>query len=372
MLIGAYETSIMTLGIFTDDFYPFVGGMGRYVHELTQRLPQRQILIFSPSGIEAPNHVRVRPLFHQKLRNLSFSVWLYQNIDWCIKEYDLSKINIQCGPGGLFLLQSVGVPVIATCHHTWWQQSRYIRKQFWKRLFTPFEKRTYTLANKIICDAEDSKSVLINKYGIRSKKIVVIPIGVDQKQFFPLNEVKSIPNSLLFIGRLDKRKGIDFLIQAMPYVVRENPGAKLYIGGTGKRQNRLQRYVTARNLDKNVEFLGFIPEERLNHWYNQVQCVVVPSVFEGFGLTVIEAMAAGTPVVATNVDALKDLIEDGVDGCLVEYGDIESLADRIVALLLDEDKRRLLAQKGREKVQSIYNWDRIIKVFIDEIDGASC
>lgn len=357
----------MTLGIFTDDFYPFIGGMGRYVHELTRQLPRDQVIIFSPSENEIPNHVRVIPVLHRKLRNLSYSFWLHRNVSRIISEYDLARINIQCGPGGLFLLRLLDVPVVATVHHTWWQQSHYIPSQFWKRLFVPFERWTYRRADKIICDAADSRNVLIERYGIAPEKIVVIPIGIDPQLFHPMEEIRVIPNSLLFVGRPDKRKGIDFLLQAMPRVVEKVPDVHLHIGGTGKGLEIRKRYVKDRHIERNVTFLGFIPEDRLNHWYNRVQCVIVPSVFEGFGLTVLEAMAAGTPVIATDVDSLRDLVEDGEDGYLVTYGDVPMLADRIISLLKDRNKRNSFAEKGKEKVKRVYHWDCIIEAFRKEV-----
>ena len=357
----------MTLGIFTDDFHPHIGGLGRYVCEITSRLPEEKLLIFSPCDNTISNHVRVRPPFHQQFRNLSFSFWLHRNINETIEKYRLSRINIQCGPGGLFLLKQPTLPVVATCHHTWWQQSHYIKSQFWKKMFVPFEKRTYRLADKIICDSEDSKNVLRKYYGISGRKIVVIPIGVDTDKFYPLDNSNKIPCSLLYIGRIDKRKGIDFLINAMPAVTRKLPQATLFVGGTGKDAAKLKERVKAAGIEKNVKFLGFIAEEKLNIWYNKVQCVVVPSMFEGFGLTAIESMAAGTCLIATNVDSLKNIVDDGVDGYLVDYGDIESLSSRIIYLLNDPSERNKICRRAKEKVETVFNWDRIMKHNLKEL-----
>ena len=359
----------MTLGIFTDDLFPDnIGGMGRYVYEVASRLPVNRTLVFSPGKNTITNHIKVEPVFHNKLKNLSFSLWLHHHIHRTVKKYDLSRINIQCGPGGLFLLKQTDVPVIATCHHTWWQQSHYIKSQFWKRMFIPFEKRTYQQANRIICDSEDSRQILIKRYHLGADKIVVIPIGVDKNRFYPIDGVKKIPDSLLFVGRMDKRKGADFLIRAMPLVKKSVPKVKLLMGGTGKDLPKLKKFVKENNLEKNVEFLGFIPEDKLNEWYNKVQSVVVPSRFEGFGLTVIEAMAAGTSVIAARVDALKNIVAENIDGFLVEYGDIRALNSKIVTLLGDKAKRAAFTEKGKAKVRDIYNWDVIIQAFIKEVN----
>ena len=359
----------MTLGLFTDDFYPYIGGMGRYVYELTRRVSNSNLVIFSPCNNDIPNHIRVNPPLHDHLRNLSYSFWLHQHIKKIIAQYALTRMNILCGPGGLFLLKKTGIPVIATCYHTWWQQSHYIGTQFWKKLFLPFEQRTYRLADKVICISEDSRQMLIEKYGIAADKIVVIHPGVDLNRFYPLAEIEKIPDSVLYVGRVDRRKGVDFLLRALPYVAAQLPAVKLYLGGKGKDLVKLEQFVNARGLTKNVQFLGFIPDDKLNMWYNKVQCVVVPSVFEGFGLTAVEAMAAGTSVICTRVDSLRNIIQDGQCGYLVDYGDTAELGKKIVSLLRDARKQNEFSQKGRVVVETHYNWDIQIKKLSKKLFG---
>ena len=351
----------MRLGLFTDDFYPFIGGMGRYVYEITQRLPDSDLVIFSPCHNEVPNHIQVNPPLHHQFKNLSYSFWLHRNIEQLIRQHRLSRINIQCGPGGLFLLRKTNIPVIATCYHTWWQQSHYIGAQVWKKIFLPFERRTYRLADKIICISEDSHKILIDKYGITSDKLDVVHPGVDIHRFYPISKTKKLPNSVLFVGRVDKRKGADFLIRSLPYVVERIPEVQLYIGGKGKDLSKLKQYASAQGLSKNVEFLGFIPDDQLNLWYNRVQCVVVPSVFEGFGLTAVESMAAGTSVICTRVDSLRHIVQNSDCGYLVDYGDTTALSQKLITLLKDTNKQKEFCQKGREAVECHYNWDSQIK-----------
>jgi glycosyltransferase involved in cell wall biosynthesis len=357
----------MTLGLFTDDFHPHIGGIGRYVYEVTRRIPEDILLIFSPCQSAIRNHIQVQPPFHNKLRNLSFSYWLHQNVNRIIKTHNLSRINIQCGPGGLFLLRKLDQHVVATCHHTWWQQSRYITSQIWKRIFTPFEKLTYQLADRIICDSEDSKTILTDKYGISAGKVVVIPIGIDTQKFYPIDSIKKLPFSILYVGRIDKRKGVDFLIRAMKRVSLVISNVKLYVGGIGKDLLKLKAYVNENALKKHVKFIGFIPEDKLNSWYNMVQCVIIPSMFEGFGLTAIEAMAAGTNVIATNVDSLRNIVEDGVTGVLVNYGDVDCLAEKIIYLLNNQIRREELRREALERVATVYNWDRIMQSNMNEL-----
>ncbi|MBN2880928.1 glycosyltransferase family 4 protein [Candidatus Woesearchaeota archaeon] len=317
----------MKLGIFTDDFYPFIGGIGRHIYDLYYKNSKIYCIVFSPSDKKLKNHVIIKPSFHSKLKNIATGLFFQRNAEKLIHKYQLSKLNIHCGPGGIFFLKRVSIPVIATCHHTYWQQSHYIKSQFWKRIFIPFEKKTYQLADKIICVSGDSKNILVEKYNINKNKIVVIPNGVDTKQFYPMKNIKKIPNSLFYIGRLDKRKGIDFLVKSMPDIVKKNSKKVLYIGGKGKLMRPLQKFVTKNNLTNNVKFLGFIPDNKLNEWYNKMELVIVPSIFEGFGITVIEAMAAGTPVIGSNVDGIKGILTKQF---LFNYGNQTDLIKKCV------------------------------------------
>jgi glycosyltransferase involved in cell wall biosynthesis len=357
----------MTLGLFTDDFYPHIGGIGRYVYEVTRRLPEAELLIFSPCTNRVPNHIRIDPPLHRRFRNLSFSFWLHRNIKGIVNKHRLSRINIQCGPGGLFLLRRMDVPVIATCYHTWWQQAHRIGSQFWKKLFIPFERQTYRLADKIICISKDSRNMLVEKYGIQADKMTVVHPGGDIQRFFPVDGTEKIPNSVLFIGRVDKRKGADFLIRSLPLVVQRIPEVMLYVGGRGKDLSKLKQFVDTHHLARNVEFLGFIPDDALNMWYNKVQCVVVPSVFEGFGLTAVESMAAGTSVICTRVDSLQHIVENGVCGYHVDYNDTTALGEKIISLLKDKRMQNEFSKKGRETVAKNYNWDTLIEKLGQEL-----
>jgi glycosyltransferase involved in cell wall biosynthesis len=274
-------------------------------------------------------------------KQVGVSIWLFFNAHRIISEYKLDKLNIHSGAGGVLFFRKIGIPVIITCHHTYWQQYTYIKSQFWKRIFLPFEKRTYRLADKIICDCEDTKSVLLERYNIPEENIIVITCAVDSKNFYFSNQKKNL-NSILYVGRIDKRKGIEFLIRSMPNVVEQIPDVRLLVGGKGSYLEKMKSLVSRLDLERNVTFLGFIPDDRLNSLYNQAQCVVVPSIFEGFGMTVIEALAAGTRVVGTDVDGIRSTLTSGDYGPLVPYDDCCALAEAIIAELKNPRKADVL------------------------------
>lgn len=356
----------MNIGIFTHDLYPYKPwGQGRYVYDLVRHLRKihrGKIYVFSPSeGIHDPFHIQIIPGSHQGFgKNISFSVKLGFILEKLIRKYKLDIVHFQGGPGGLFLLQKPSVPVLFTVHHTYFQQSRYIKSQRWKRLLYLWEKYSYFISDYLLCDSDSTREIILKHYGIGKKDCQTMPIGVDRNQFNDLGHGR-IPNSLFFLGRLEARKGIDFLIKAMPGVKDAINDVVLFIGGEGILKSYIQTFVATHHLESNVVLLGHIADSDLIKWYNKVDAVVIPSIFEGFGLTAIEAMACGAPVVATDVDALRDIIDDGIDGRLIQYGDVGALSRRITDLLSSTTKQRRFTKAGIQKVTRYFDWDTIAK-----------
>jgi glycosyltransferase involved in cell wall biosynthesis len=299
-----------------------------------RELKGSDVVFFSPAENSLQGHIHVKHWSVRFFKQVGVSIWLYLHGRQIISDHHLDRLNVHAGPGGVLVVRKPSVPLIVTCHHTYWQQYTHIKSQFWKRIFLPFEQRTYRIADRIICDCEDTKRVLIERYGIPVKKISVIHCAVDPGKFH-FKGLPKAPNSVLYIGRLAKRKGLEFLIRSMPLIVRENPEFCLLVGGKGEYLEKMKTLVSRMQLENNVTFLGFVPEDRLNDLYNQSQCVVVPSVFEGFGITVIEALAAGTRVVGTDVDGIREILMSGEYGRLVPYGDRRALADAIIAEMSD-------------------------------------
>ncbi len=352
------------IGIFTHDLYPYKPwGQGRYVYDLARSLQgkgEKNIFIFSPfENVGDDHHIQIIPGSHNSIgKNITFSIKLGLIIERLIQKYKLSLVHFQGGPGGLFLFRRLSVPVVYTVHHTYYQQTRYIRSQRWKKILFLWERYGYRKADYLMCDSDSTRHIILQHYGVNRKLCKTIPVGVDQSRFSPLH-VKRIPNSLLFLGRLETRKGIDFLIRAIPMVRDRLNDIRLFVAGDGVLRSCLENFIKKNNLESNVHLLGTVDDSALNEWYNKVSVVIIPSVFEGFGLTAIEAMACGTPVIATDVDALRDVIEDGVNGLLVKYNDVEALSKKILYLLKNKSEQSKFSLNGQKKAQTTYNWSDI-------------
>ena len=214
--------------------------------------------------------------------------------------------------------------------------------------------------------------------GAREKATQVIPMGVDLKETFTPFEASRRVMQLLFVGRLVEKKGLSYLLKAMPSILRSHPGAKLTIVGSGPEETSLRGEAATLGLADQVDFAGPIENSRLPSLYREAEIVVFPSSVaqggdqEGFGLVLVEALGCECAVVATDLPAVRDIIIHGTTGLLVPEKNVEMLARAIIALLGDSELRTALGREGRRFVVARYDWtviaDRYGR-FIEELIG---
>jgi glycosyltransferase involved in cell wall biosynthesis len=132
----------------------------------------------------------------------------------------------------------------------------------------------------------------------------------------------------------------------------------LYIAGSGPEENKLKELVKELNIEENVNFLGYISGIKKYSYYKSADVCVFPSIYEAFGIVLLEAMACGKPVVASNVGGIPFVVEEGKTGLLFESGNVEDLADKIVTILKDEELREKMGEAGRERAKE-FTWDKI-------------
>jgi len=214
-----------------------------------------------------------------------------------------------------------------------------------------------------------NREILNPQNVIRNRKHFTIYNAVDVSRF--TKEVNSTDHHQLkkslgldgcsvigIVGRLRKEKGHTILLDAMAKVIKEVPEAKLVVIGDGPDRNQLKRRSENLGITGNIIWLGAKEPTETLQFYGIMDVVVVPSLFEGFGLTAAEAMAAGRPVVGSDVDGLREVIHQGRTGYLVPVGDSNAMAECLVELLSNPSKAQAMGEAGRRRIEQNFSMER--------------
>lgn len=229
------------------------------------------------------------------------------------------------------------------------------------------EKWNFSKAKKIIVLSRFSKQQLTDLYGVREEKIKIISGGVDLAKFFPkfnrseARKILGLPLNrplLLTVRRLEHRMGLENLIRAVSKIKKKIPDILLIIGGKGSLENELKKKVSLLGIEDIVRFEGFIDENRLSSYYQAVDLYVSPTqALEGFGLSIVEALAAGTPVIGTPVGAIPEILKKIDKRFLFEGTHSDSIAKGIINVLTNQkeidDFRSLCVKYAKNN----FNWD---------------
>lgn len=219
-----------------------------------------------------------------------------------------------------------------------------------------YTKRIIKLSNKIIVPSDFFKEVVSEKYCVDRHKIFVSPSGgIDNTKFFMLdyNNEKTDILTLGFVSRIEQGKGLDILLKACSQL---SVLYKLIIVGSGTEKNRMKELSMTLGIDKNIQWIDLQPQEKLRELYNKMDVFIFPSELqESLGLVAIEAMACGTPVIASDFAAPKYYIDEGVNGLKFECGNDKSLKEAIERFnKIDKDEKKMMV-KGALETASRYN-----------------
>jgi len=227
-------------------------------------------------------------------------------------------------------------------------------------------------ADAIIALTEDMKKRIQN---IHDRSVFVIPNGVDLERFGELPQ--EIPDKeskltdekvIIFIGTLRPVKGVRYLIEAMRMIAEGYKRTRLLLVGDGEERGYLEKLVNKMGLEDCVSFIGRVPHERALTYMVTSDVFVLPSLSEGFPMTILEAMACGLPIVATRIGGLPEVIEDGRSGFLVEPENPKEIAERVLLLLEDNELRKRISLNNKERVEK-YSWQHIVNRLAEVYSG---
>jgi glycosyltransferase involved in cell wall biosynthesis len=274
---------------------------------------------------------------------------------------------------GSLMIHASAMPMVANIHHplsidrmNQVRQARTVGLKMRKAMFYPFFMQEIVARRMdcIITGSHNSRASVQDAFALRDDRIMTIHDGVDTRVFRPL-ELPRRPNGLLYVGNSDDRnKGARYLIEAAALLrdrgvdfhlsFVDRPGAEAAPRMVAKRG--LADRVTFVNHERAERGLGRLSDADLARAYNEAQIVVSPSLYEGFGLPAAEAMACGTPVVATTAGAFPEVVAAGETGVLVPPGDAVALAGAIQSLLADPDRRIAMGAAGVERINAHFSW----------------
>jgi glycosyltransferase involved in cell wall biosynthesis len=192
-------------------------------------------------------------------------------------------------------------------------------------------------------------------------KVRIMPNAVDTSIYRPCLEVRRSARFpyLLYTGYFSRRKGVDDLIRAMGIVGNHLPELHLVMAGNGPMLPKLISMVRHLKLEERVHFPGILWGEELVHLYQGAEMFVFPSYYEGMSTSVIEAMSTGLPLVATRVKGIAEIVNEEWNGALVDAGDSEALADRVLDLMTSPSLRRRLGMRARQYAEQMHDWKMV-------------
>jgi phosphatidylinositol alpha-mannosyltransferase len=366
------------IGIVSQSYYPRYGGVTEHVHhtaiELRRRGHQVTIITSRFRRGEAPSDPEVERIgynllipFNGAFVDLAVGIRLRSQLRSLLKRhaFDILHTHAPLVPTlPLIAVETAECPQVGTFHTTS-GPSRLI-----EAFLGPLTARMKRLDARIAV-SETARDFTAQYF---PGEYLVIPNGVDTERFHP--SVEPFPEwrdpdrvNLLFVGRLDPRKGVQVLLDALPEVITRTRGrARLLVVGDSYLRGRFEASV-APAARAHVHFLGHVPSHDLPRWYATGDIFVSPALgHESFGIVLAEAMASGRAVVASDIPGYRSVVQPGVNGVVSPPGDVPALARAIAALVEDPERRAALAQRGRARALE-FAWphitDRIEAVYRD-------
>ncbi len=358
-----------------------VGGLGRHVHDLSRALSSLgvEVHVFTCPARGEPLYgvddqgVHVHRVSPEDLDTGDFMDWLgrlnagmvgkalesglgegffdlVHAHDWLVRD---AAVEIS----GKF-----GLPLVVTIHATEYGRNRGI--------FTDLQRKIHDIEGDLV--ARSGRVICCSSYMAREVErlfgrggIKVIPNGVDVKTLAvgkdPKTDYMAVAGNpvIAFLGRLVPEKGVQVIIEALPLIRRSHPGALLVVAGRGPYEEELKKLAEKFGVAEYVKFIGFVDDAGRNRLLSEAAVAVFPSLYEPFGIVALEAMAAGTPVLVSDIGGLGEIISHGIDGLKAPPGRPDLLARYVLELLDHPALAEKLGRKAYGKVLSRYDWSRI-------------
>lgn len=349
----------MKVALVIDTWFPFIGGGQINTYQISRRLAKTGVeidIITRDCGqyfLKLPKNLRVFKLGpkSQPGNLISIIAFLVRSFFFILRrDYDLVHAHAFLpGITAKLLAHIKGIPSIFTVHGT----------SLGTKLNNPLKRFIERfILTSIAYNAQITVSQDFLKINNVNRNINYIPNGVDIDDFDKVTVAKQTWPTLIFVGRLHKQKNLVNLLKATSAVSQDLPDVRLQIVGDGPEKTRLVRIVTQLKLERSVKFLGEVTGRDLIKLYKSSQLFILPSIYEGQPLTLLEAWAAKLPVATTKTGDCQYLVKDGVNGYLIASpGDYQAIAT-IIKKALNNKKLPTLGESGYNLVKKKFSWDQ--------------
>jgi len=338
-----------------------------YDKEVISRLCQKNITVYSllPKNRKFPAHANLK-ITHASIKSIipphifSFFVLPYIIKTYRQQKFDLLRIHNPYFLGFsalIFKKLFPNVPIVASCLHL---------EQGFNYLIL---KKTISIYDYIITISQSTKNELISAFNYPSSKISIAYPGIDKK-FKPGVKSKDLIKKyqlknkivLLFLGGLKARKNPNFLLNVLQKL--NNPNLILIFAGTGLLFNQLKQKTKNQGLEKQVIFTGFIKEKDKVKYYQLADILLLPSLKEGFGMTITEAGACAVPAVGADNYSIKEIIQDEKTGFLAKLNNVDDWVDKLNQLIKSPSLRQKMGQVAQKHVRQKFSWEENINTHL--------
>ncbi len=373
----------LSVALLTWEYPPVVvGGLSRHVQHLSEALTRcgHDVTVFTrglalsrgderEGGVrvvrvtpdEGPSYTDLVPWVLELNRSLLDRAWsevrtlrpdVIHAHDWLVAH------------AAVALADRTHTPLVATIHATEHGRHRGRLAGPTQRFVHGVERWLTSTADRVIACSAYMRREVIEVLETPSDRVDAIPNQIELAEFEPVGSRGRVRDGLgidgsplvVFAGRLEYEKGVQTILEALPLVDRRIPGVRLVVAGTGTYRPELEARCRSLRLGERVRFEGFVEEDRLRDLYGAADLVVVPSLYEPFGLVALETMASGTPVVAADTGGLREVVEEGVTGLRFPPGDPQELSRAMVRVLGDGSLARTLAERARGSLAVRGSW----------------
>ncbi len=261
-------------------------------------------------------------------------------------------------PAGIEAKRVTGKPLVVHVHATEFDRGGGgVNQDVYK-----VEKAGMEAADKVITVSDFTKNLVMEHYGIPAEKISVVHNGIESKDYPAKNEddfgIEALKNAgykiVLFVGRLTLQKGPDYFLYAAKRILEYNPKTMFVIAGSGDMEGKIMQMAAELNLSKNILFVGFLRGEALSRVYHSADVFVMPSVSEPFGITPLESLLHGTPVIMSKQSGASEVI---LHAMKMDFWDVDEMADKVLSVIEHPCLKQEMSKNGNKEVSSC-SWDK--------------